>query len=81
MPGGRRCTRESMATVRLWNSPRWQNIVFWGLPRQLSASTASLSWLPSTMSSSSSLRRVWVLWLHGLGTRVVLADNIRACRV
>ena len=47
-----------MATVRFWNSPRWQNIVFWGLPRQPSASTASLSWLPSTMSSSSSLRRV-----------------------
>ena len=58
-PGGRRWTRESMATVRSLNSPEVQKSILRGLPRQPRLSRGSLSWLPSTMSSTSSLQAKW----------------------
>ena len=56
LPGGLRCTAESMATMRpVWFPPR-QYMMLCGFPRQPSASQGRRSGLPSSMSSRNSLQ-------------------------
>ena len=56
VPGGLRCTAESMATMRPACTPKSQKSTLWGLPRQPRASQGSRSALPSSISSRNSLR-------------------------